>query len=103
MLYTIKDRLKIEKTLPDQEHKQRDLAHDLDVQAASKAHHRISHIYGNVAQNLYPGPCGSELVQKVVWIQSIRYNSSSGQKHLSVVKQSNRMEIIFAHDISRSK
>lgn len=58
------------KTLPDQEHKQRDLVHDLDVQAALKVHHRISHTCGNVTQNLYPGPCGSELVQKVVWIQS---------------------------------
>jgi len=69
--------LKKEKILPDQERKQRDLAHDLDVLAALKARHRISHIYGNVAQNLYPDLCGSELVQKVVWIQSTTtYNSS---------------------------
>jgi hypothetical protein len=73
---TRKGQLKIENTLPDQEHKQRDLAHDLDVQAALKAHHRISHIYGNVAQNLYPDLCGSELVPKVVWIQSTIYNNS---------------------------
>lgn len=64
------------KTLPDQEHKQRDLVHDPDVQAALKVHHRISHIYGNMAQNLYPDPCGSKLVQKVVWIQSTVYNNS---------------------------
>jgi hypothetical protein len=78
--------LKKEKSLPDQEHKQRDLTHDLDVQAASKAHHRISHIYGNVAQNLYPDLCGSELVPKVVWIQSTIYNNSKEQKQLSVIQ-----------------
>jgi hypothetical protein len=76
VITTIKGQLKKEKSLPDQEHKQRDLTHDLDVQAASKAHHRISHIYGNVAQNLYPDLCGSELVPKVVWIQSTIYNNS---------------------------
>lgn len=85
-------------TLPDQEHKQKDLVHDLDVQAASKAHHRISHIYGNVAQNLYPDPCGNELVQKVVWTQSAIVQM---ENQLNVINQSNDMEIILAHDIKR--
>lgn len=66
--------------LPDQERKQRDLAHVLDVPAASKVHHRISHIYGNMAQNLYPNPCGNVLAQIVVWTQStIVHRRESGE------------------------
>lgn len=90
--------MKKDKTLPDQEHKQRDPVHDLDAQAASKVRHRISHIYGNMEQNLYPDPCGSELVQKVVWIQSTTYNSSYSENQLNVINQSSEMEIILAHE-----
>lgn len=91
------------RTLPDQEHKQKDLVHGLDEQAASKVHHRISHSYGNVAQNLYPDPCESELVQKVVWIQSAICNSSYRENQLNAINQSSEMEIILAHDIKRRK
>jgi hypothetical protein len=43
-------------------HKQKDLVHALDVQAALKVPHRTSQLYDKAEQNLYPGPCENELV-----------------------------------------
>lgn len=49
--------------LPDQEHKRKDQVHVLDELAASRVPHKTSLLYENEGQNLYPGPCETELVQ----------------------------------------
>lgn len=43
-------------------HKQKDLVHALDVQAALKVPHRTSQLYDKVEQSPYLGPCENELV-----------------------------------------
>jgi hypothetical protein len=53
-------------------HKQKDLAHVLDVQAALKVPRRTSQLYDKVEQNLCLGPCENELVQTNSSIQSAK-------------------------------